>query len=174
MGEWKNMKNKYIFYDSDVSGNDAYDIQDSAYKELLNTCLKYCTSVSFCFRKAGFPLYWNNQMENYRIPVTQNVRLAYKHYGFSVWDTGFVDKYYEIHHYRLCEEVLQLIIQMSNSVFSWVSNNEHRKPDDPIFYRSDGSIFFSSTIHEGYCCLTPKNGEDISNVLATGNWVKQE
>ena len=168
------MLNKYIFYDSDSSGDADYDIKGIEYRKLLSTCLKYCTSISFCFRKTNFPIHWDERMENYRINVTIDVLKAYAHYGFACDDTSFAGRYYDVRYYRLCQETLQLLLQMSDSLFSWVSDSINRKPDDPVFYRSDGSIFFFSCVHEGYCYLIPKPFEDVSDILSVGNWVIEE
>ena len=165
------MMNKYIFEDSDFWGKEEFDIKGNAYYLLLDLCFKYCESVSFCFRKTKEGLLsWDNRMENYRIPVNQYVLSAYSHYGFSSNYTRVVSDYYEIRHYRLCQETLYFLQQMSDSLFSWVSDSEHHKPDDPVFYRPDGSIFFLSITHEGYCYLMPKDNEDINSILITGNW----
>ena len=37
----------YRFYDTDLYGNEEYDIKGENYTELLNTCIKYSRSFSF-------------------------------------------------------------------------------------------------------------------------------
>lgn len=158
-----------MFDDTDYFGKEEYDIQGDDYGIFLSVCYKYCASVSFCFRKTNeLTIRWDDRMEEYRIPTTQNVLSVYSHYGIDRY--SFLNDYYEIRHYALCKNSLKLLREMSNSVFSWISNSEHSKPDDPAFYRSDGSVFFFSIIHEGSCYLMPRNDEDISSILAIGNW----
>ena len=41
----------------------------------------------------------------------------------------------------------------------------HKNPEDPIFYRADGSKFFLSVIHEGELELYVNDSEDISAIL---------
>ena len=62
------------------------------------------------------------------------------------------------------------MLSWSNNLFELHSFGISKLPEDPLFLRKDGSIFFESTIHEGECFLYPQ-GEDISKVLVFGNWL---
>ena len=44
--------------------------------------------------------------------------------------------------------------------------------EDLTFYRADGSIFFESTTHEGYCDLFPRDDEDVSELVSKEGWEK--
>lgn len=162
---------EYRFYDSDPTGVAEYDIKGDEYFKLLEACFEFCTSVSFVFcRKSGFPLKWDERMEIYRIPVTNENRIAYGHYGFGGECESAANIWYEIRHYRLCTESQELIRGMTDSLFSWVSSSEHCMPDDPVFYRRDGTVFFFSLIHEGECSLFPRPDEDVSRIVAKNLW----
>ena len=45
-------------------------------------------------------------------------------------------------------------------------------PENPVFYRENGSIFFSSLIHEGEITLTVNDGEDVSKITMINGWKK--
>jgi hypothetical protein len=55
-------------------------------------------------------------------------------------------------------------------MFAWTG---YIMPEDPTFYRPDGSIFFKSTTHEGELTLMPRGDEDVSNVLSSGRWIEK-
>lgn len=46
-----------------------------------------------------------------------------------------------------------------------------KNPEDPVFYRDDGSVFFSSIIHDGKCFLFPTDSENISDIVSSDHWV---
>lgn len=73
--------------------------------------------------------------------------------------------------YYACEEIYSVMLSWADDLFDLCTTKNHVFPEDPAFYRSDGSVFFDSIIHEGECSLYPRNSEDISKVLAHGHWL---
>lgn len=159
---------RYKFYDTDITGREDYDIIGEYYKELIQICCKYCTVFSLkftdprtCFMK---------ELEKYRIPIDKNAVIAYAHYYREL----SIEYQKEIRFYKITPALCELLLHISDSVFHWSFAYGYHNPEDPVFYRSDGSIFFDSVIHEGYCTLMPREDEDIRSILSKGNWVLLE
>lgn len=159
---------KYKFYDTDSTGKEDYDITGEDYKELIQTCCKYCTVLSLritdpqtCFIK---------ELEQYRIFMENDIAIAYMHY-YREFSIEYQKK---VRFYRVTSALCELLLHISDSVFQWIFAYDYHNPEDPVFYRTDGSIFFDSVIHEGYCTLRPREDEDISRILSRGNWVLLE
>lgn len=158
---------KYVFYDTDITGQEEYDIAGEDYRELIQICCKYCTIVSLRITHAETSFV--NELEKYRIPKDKNITFVYKHYyGISSKNPT------EVKFYRICPELYELLLKISESVFKWIYGWGYTNPEDPAFYRSDGSVFFSSIIHEGECTLTPINGENISKIIEKGHWISSD
>lgn len=182
---------KYYFYDTDDSGNEDYDIAGEDYCKFLDTCLKYCSSVSFIV----YSVSWSNgdmisvtpeELEKYRIPVTENLLKHYKQAERETYrspvpgdllkcyypdeKTDIPKGWYEIRHYHLCPEVKEMLMNISDSVFQWVCHWGFTNPEDIAFWRKDGSAFFTSVTHEGECFLMPNNDEDVSEIVSANEW----
>ena len=67
-------------------------------------------------------------------------------------------------------EVREYVRGVTDSIFKWMTGRGYDNPDDLTFIRADGTRFFSSIIHEGVCCLTVRDDEDVSGILALGEW----
>lgn len=159
----------YRFFDTDANGTADYDITGAQYRRLLDVCFQYCTTFSVIIMPGCFTQSISD-WEIYRIPVTPSVQLAYRHYGKPSAEALSKVGSYEIFHYRLTPSMKQMISKQTNSLFSWVSGWGYNNPSDPVFYREDGSIFFSSLIHEGECTLSPIESEDVSQIISDGLW----
>ncbi len=153
----------YRFYDADMTGHEERDVAGEAYSKLLQLCFRYSTTVSILLAPS-FP----EQLEvweAFRIPVTPNVREVYSHYGFDTLCDSDRFRGYEIRHYLLTPQIQTLIGMRTGSIFQWICAWGHQNPEDISFFREDGSVFFTSTIHEGHCTFCPREDEDISAIL---------
>ena len=162
---------KYIFYNTDLTGHEEYDISGEQYHALLEACFKYSDSFSIILSsscKADL-----SKWENYRIPVEAYAKAVYSHYGDINTGTGDKIRDYEIRQYTLCPELCHLISQHTDTLFSWICGWGFDNPDDPAFFREDGSVFFNSTIHEGECVLYLKANETLSRSLLDNKWIKE-
>lgn len=161
----------YRFVDTDETGINDFDISGESYNFLLETCMKYCSSFSVrvCVDIIGSNTFLDD-LEPYRIHANIYVRSAYSHYGFLPSETYCNADRYEIRHYRCCREVCAILLASTKSVFEWICGWGYTNPEDPVFFRSDGSVFFSSIIHDGICMLFPRVEEDVSQILSKGNW----
>ena len=74
-------------------------------------------------------------------------------------------------YYRVCDKLCDILLKTTNHIFSWLNGWGYENPEDPTFYREDGSLFFTSTIHEGECTLFVRD-EDVSEILANKLWIK--
>ena len=158
----------YNYYDTDQTGFAELDIEGEHYLELLEICFYYCASFSWRIRGKGVTEPGN--ICQFQIPVTSNVVNAYSHFyhqDSKLW----ID---EVRHYKIVPETIRAFRSVTDSIFKWINGWGNCNPEDPIFYRKDGSVFFSSVIHEGKCTLLPNSGEDVNEIFKYGNWVKCE
>ena len=156
----------YQFYDTDSSGTKDWDIQGVDYQKLIHTCAQYTTIISMRVTYASNP--YLHQMERFRLYETDGVEFAYKHY-YSRDDEKARE---EVWYYRLCPEVMETLLHISDSVFKWINAWGYQNPEDLVFYREDGTIFFDSIVHEGVCRLYPRDDEDVQHIVQTQGWNK--
>lgn len=149
---------EYRFYDTDASGSAEYDIAGAEYLALLQKCFEYCVSLSFYVRSADVSS--PSCLEPYRLPLTQSVIGNHQQYPGSG----------QIHHYQLSQDSLRCILSITDSIFKWIDGWGQHNPEDPIFYRADGSIFLSACIHEGKISLFPHHNEDVSSIIQNPLW----
>ncbi|MBE6638041.1 MAG: hypothetical protein E7616_01085 [Ruminococcaceae bacterium] len=161
------MLKEYYFYDAKCGDDiyEEYDIKDEAYKELLRLCFSYCDMVSFYIHDPG-KIDLEKELEPYRIPVS-DIKFD-KHRYFDIYP--YTRSRYRF--YRLCPQLKELMENHADSIFEWLDGWGFHNPEDPAFYRSDGSVFFASVIHEGELRLTPREGEDITALLQLSVWWK--
>ena len=147
---------KYIFYDSDISGNADYDIKGKCYEKLIHFCSSKCPYFTL-MKVADFsPIF--EELEAYiierpavcPIPKAQYISSGFKSYNI---------------YYRVCRESISVLLRIG-SVFSYLWDNiSVNPPEDLTFYRSNGSVFFSSVTHEGECALYLEDNEETDIVL---------
>lgn len=165
------MEKTYYFYDTDPTGHAEYDIAGRDFAELIEVCCRYCETLSF--------LVWGaegkaaEKLEPYRIPKPDAITYAHREtYRVGSLD-GRSNVYPETRYYRVCPELCAVLPQIADHIFQWLDGWGYHNPEDPVFYRSDGSVFFSSVIHDGKCILTPRGGEDVSRVISKGHWLTE-
>lgn len=154
--------NIYDYYDTDELGNLEYDLCGDEYLLLLRICFMYSTSVSFIICSSSVPELSSVHRDRGLVPLY--VQKNYRNYSIQVS---------QIRHYRLTAQVQEAICKVTNSIFSWIDGWGHHNPEDLIFYRSDGSVFFSSTVHEGKCSLYVDENEDVSALISNEHWIQR-
>lgn len=163
---------KYNFYDSDWflggNGDVEYDIRGEDFGKLLAICFRYSSCVAFCFR--GF-FQFQDVLSPFEIerPACVAEKDVPGGYDYFYPKTG-EKQCSHTRFYRVCPELYEVLLSISDSLFSWLYGRGHCKPEDPTFYREDGSVFFSSVIHEGECHLYLRGGEDASEILGISGW----
>lgn len=153
---------KYKFSDTDETGWDEFEIEGDDYRKLIDTCCQYCSVVSFDI----FPEYENaeylTQIQKYLIKRDNTYKVV-----DNAYTTGSDKRYYAI-----CAEMCDLLKKEKN-IFSWFwEENKLFHFENLTFYRNDGTIFFESITHEGYCYLYAKETEDISQIVSNEHWEK--
>lgn len=149
----------YKFYDSDDTGFEEYNIIGSDYKKLIEICCKYCKTLSLIITNPQSELF--KKLETFEVKKSKNISFEYTHYDKRI---GFI-KYYKV-----TPELYNTIIDNTDEIFCWINGWGFSNPEDPTFYREDGSVLFTSTIHDGECTLMVKN-EDVSEIVSDPNWL---
>lgn len=158
---------KFLFYDTDNTGEVEYDISGHSYISLMKTCFQYCVSVSFRVHPhVGFPEYLNN----FRLPISQYVSAHYSKIGEMGIHTESGLLLFQIGHFKLTDEVKMYILCASKSLFGWIDDN----PEDIAFFRADGSVFLYSSTHNGICELTPCDNENIDGIIFNQLWYESK
>ena len=152
----------YHFYDTDATGTADYDLTGADYHVLLDVCFEYSTSLSFFVRSPAVSL--PPALEAYRIPVTPAIMAHYERYGAAG----------QVHAYRLTPQSRRCILDITDSLFKWIDGWGQHHPEDPVFYRADGSVFLSSVIHDGCVTLFPRANEDVSAIIQNPLWLKAD
>ena len=142
---------RFFDYD-DATGSDII-IEGKAFQVLLDLCFRYSKYVSFLTTEADFKKYPN--LNSFLVDGKNMLFEVYnKHLRYS--ENASVSFFY------CTEECQNVILGVSKDLWAFIHGWGFSNPEDPTFYRSDGSVFFSSQIHEGYAVFYPREGEDIS------------
>ena len=157
---------KYIFRDTDISGEAEYDITGDNYVKLISVCCKYSSYLSL--RITSNEISGAKELEKYVVPKKKNLVYMYDQF----YRENSLQSNLEVKYYRVCPELRDLLLRISDSIFKWINGWGYVNPEDPVFYRADGSVFFSSIIHDGECLLYPNDEEDISEILLNDNWIE--
>ena len=163
---------KYQFYDTDESGWAEYDIKGEDYIELMKLCIKYSKTV--CFRKF-IHLEYNSRiperLEKYRLPINENtIKPYYGNYRHSCFKKLTDEAKEQLYLLELSEEVIEWLLSATDDIWDWDRGADKLLPEDPVFFREDGSVFADSIIHEGEFNIFPIDGEDVSSVVSKEHW----
>ena len=162
---------KYEFYDYSWDGKTEYsfDIKEQDYQILIDICCKYSTVMSFIFFKRNENISLRQELEPYRIICPNNITNSFYHYKYYN-----LVKNEDIRYYRVCPELCNILKHYANSIYEWIQGWDFNNPEDPTFYREDGSAFLTTIIHEGYVLLTPRADEDVSVIVSRDGWQESE
>ena len=150
---------KYVYYDTDIDGNEEYDIRGESYEILIRTCCRYSAVLYLKCMKPDLSV--AVCLKPFEIQRPQNV-------PNDDWNHL---PYCEKHYYKVCPELCEILLHAAGGIFEWLNGWGFENPDDPTFYRSDGTVFFTSEIHEGVCELVPRPDEDVQALLQAVNWL---
>ncbi len=153
---------KYFFYDTDYTGWAEYDIRGEDYKKLMRICCKHSSVLYLKYRCRN--LSNTNPLKKFQISRPANVPA----------DDGFYYPYCQHSYFRVCPELCDTLINNFGGIFEWIYNYKFHNPEDPVFYRSDGSIFFKSIIHDGICAIYPRETEDTEDLMNNVPWLTDE
>ena len=170
------MSEKYYFHDSDELGFEERDIFGDAYRDLLSACCKYSAVFALLFMEHIDTSKQQDVLSPFEIevpnaiPQTEIERLLFCHGKPNEINHLYRKGYGSVKFYRVCSELCECLPSIANSMFGWLGDKEHANPENPTFYRADGSIFFASVIHEGECALFPRDDEDVSKIVQNEYW----
>lgn len=156
----------YKFFDWDPKTDQEYDLSGREYNDLIEVCFKYSSVMSFTSCGADIDLL--QIIEKYHISRPDNIKINNSIYGYG----DFTDKQIGLNFYRLCPNLMDVLLSHTNGIFEWIHGWGFNNPENPVFYRENGSIFFSSLIHEGEITLTVNDGEDVSKITMINGWKK--
>lgn len=151
--------NGYVFYD-EYDGKEL-DLKDEDYIDLIKRCCESCKTVSFRIKKPDAKTAL--ALEKFQINKPENVRFSFSRI-YSNDELG-------IRYYKVCPALCDLLINSARSIFEWKDGWDYENPENPTFYRDDGSVFLFSVIHEGEVYLFPNEDEDVDDIISKG-WIK--
>lgn len=177
---------KFYFYDSDWfyggNGNIKYHIQGAEFRKLLEVCFQYCSYIAFSFSTKSEERY-QKLLSPFDVAVPETISKDTYPQALEVYRTertkeGRISRrlvsVYNVRFYRTCHELFDVLCSITDSLFTWLDGWGYCNPENPTFYREDGSVFFASTIHEGECFLAPRDDEDISSIISNSLWMERE
>ena len=142
----------FYFLDHDDSNSADLSISGKDYVSLIDTCFRYSVyfslNIGFLRRKSisiDLP-------KPYRI--VENCKLPSINADIAILPCSETTREYMLHRVE--------------DLFEWI--DWYNNPEDLIFYRQDGSIFFWSLIHEGVCCLVNRPQEDVTHIVSSSTW----
>ena len=151
----------YLFFDHDGRG-DEIPCADYDFELLLNICFQYSEYVSFIVEESDFARY--PELISYTVNEERDQLLEAYNMHVRYSRESAVSFFY------CSEEFKKLILSISKDLWSFIHAWGFANPEDPTFYRRDGSVFFSAIVHEGEAVLYPRKSEDISAFLDRIQW----
>lgn len=166
----------YTLFNPILYGYKEYRLRGDDFYKLLALCNQYCATLSLEFTPSSLRYY--DVFRNHRILKPKEIPYSgtYAYRGYPYTEQALTVATAEennvgIQYFRICPELLEGMMKISDDLFEWCTPFGYNNPQDPTFYRSDGSVFLSTTAHEEECTLIPRENENISDVLASGPWV---
>ena len=153
------MNKIYRFYDTDYYGNEEYDITGEEYKQLIQTCCEHSEKMSFkYFSNKPTDLY--QKLKKFKICSD-----IFTHKGYND-----IVSHEEVVYYRVCSELCYILQQEANGIFEWLYGRNYKNPEDPCFYRKDGTFFLATSIHNGEITIFGKDNE-IDDIVKNPLWI---
>ena len=157
------------FYDYDDATDRDVEIKGKDFERLLDLCFCHSEYVSLIFKEEQLKNY--EQLEQFEVLDPSIVKkMKYRQDGdfcyYPQKDT-VVHVHIFVRYFNCCEELKKLFLEISDDLWSWIPAWGFDNPEDPVFYREDGSVFFFPVVHEGWATLYPRENEDVSEFFRT-------
>lgn len=160
---------KYEFSDTDPTGRFDYDISGAEYTRLMEFCCNH--SKTLCLRFShSVTADTAEKFDRFLIQKPNNI--DHQGYASGVLIDGQHCIPDDIRYFAVCEDLTALLVKHCNSIWQWIDGWGYHNPSDPTFYREDGSVLFSSVIHDGKCVLTVAPDENAIDIVGTTGWKK--
>ena len=157
----------YKFYDWNLTDDEESSLDEEAYQKLIKFCCDICEVVSFIIIKPSIcSKKIQESLKKFSILPPKNITYKFRYYNINGEWNGIS----AVQYYRVCPELCQLLLTSASSIFDWIG---YTYPEDPTFYRNDGSVFFTSTTHEGLLTLMPREDEDVSDIISYTGWIDE-
>ena len=121
-----------------VSGSISCDICGKQYEDLIKLCCKYSSVFSIIVQVPAMNVV--KELEKFRIERPENIEFNHNHY-VTKENTEPGGRFYKV-----CPELCEFLINKADSIYEWINGWDFENPEDPTFYRKDGSVFFTSVI----------------------------
>ena len=176
------MEKRYIFKSWNENWDYDYDIQGESFRKLIEACGKYCEYVSFWYwdrkadksqRYSDFAPFWVKAPEwgKRKFQLLDSILPENMKDQSILYDLYGADTYRRrVCFYKVCPELLKTMLKISDKMFTWLDGSDCSNPEDPTFYRSDGSVFLDTVVHDSQCVLSPREGEDVKAILSAETW----
>ena len=144
----------YYYHDYDDYKNEDITIEGEDYAELIETCFRYSSYFSLSFASKEIEQRVMKSLTPLRRDTENRSDLKYRCF------------------YKCTEEAKTLFLTNTNDLFEWrkLEFDNLFNPENPRFYREDGSVFFWSEIHEGNCYLYNNADEDVTSIVSKRGW----
>ena len=144
----------YHFQDTDHTGFEEYDVTGDDYIALIKFLFSKAKYLSLYLTEPNTSVEQRSQPFAIECPSIITFDRPFSYWGVSRERIG------EERYYQACPELQDIFIQEVPSIMQWVDCWGCSNPTDPVFFREDGSLLFTSIIHEGYCDLYLNEGEE--------------
>lgn len=150
---WRKDYILYEFFDHDDFG-ERIPCCGADFRLLLQTCAKYSKYMSFILE--------NDELE--RFPVLKEHLVTRNEHH---WLSGVYNKQLrysqdsEVCFFNVTEQLLEGLLEIADDLWAFTHYYEFDNPEDPTFYRADGSVFFTSVTHEGEAEFSLRENETI-------------
>ena len=138
----------YYLRDFDDKTQEEISVEGEHYIQLLDVCFQYCTHFSLLLRYFSV-----EHVPLMPVPLRS---------GLSI---NGCCCFYE------CSQENRNYLLTKNDLFEWLDTESNPSPEDLTFYRSDGTVFFWSEIHEGICALFDRKDEDVAQLVSKRGWI---
>ncbi len=148
---------KYTFFTRDYFSNSGnFDFTKEQYRILINACFECCRYFSVLIYDQTA---YQDCLREWLVPASKFLTHNESHPESR--------KYFYANN-----ATREFFLENADSIFDFYYSQDHRFPEDPVFYRDDTSVFFDSVVHEGECSIMPTNDESVDEILSFGHWLK--
>lgn len=153
---------KYAFFDGNCYEDVEYDIQGADHDELMRVCFTHSEVFSVLLGR-DIPL--ADTLRPFEITVEPE---CYEYAPPYACNGPSMIR--ELHFYRVCPELYSILTENIHSIWEWIDGWDFKNPENPHFYRADGTCFFMCNTHDGECFFYTRDDEDVSSVVTKDHW----
>ena len=154
---WRKDYNLYEFRDHDDFGEripcSGHDLE-----LLWGTCAKHAKYVSFVLE--------NDELEHFPVLKEHLVTRDEHHWLSGIYNRQLrYSQDSEVYFFNVTEKLLSGLFAIADDLWAFTHYYGFDNPEDPTFYREDGSVFFTAVTHEGEAEFTLREDENIDDFI---------